>query len=379
MVNAILLKLTQKERNAIYFLTAVFFLVQVFLFFRFGIVTENEAAKYVRQGNLLYDTGGFSDTKYIFYLPVILLVYLTKVLGVGYWFVVAVQVLLSWIAMLCFFKLTSRLVNTLAGITGALLLILFIPLQSWNFYLYSDSIFISLTTIFLFILFRYGGQGLKGDMVVILFLAMLQFVRPHGFLLIPPVVIYFLFKKQSKSARIRSILFSVFAFTGMYFLLKLAFTGGGDMDAMKPFLEEHIICFVPLKPEGVTGLDVIKTDNPVNDLLYYVVHNKLHFLKLMMLKLYSFFKLSRPFYSLVHNLLLLVFAIPIYFFAIKGLFHLRTEYRNFFLFLLSFLILYPLGATLQCDDWHSRFTMVVIPPIILLAVHNFQGKQVKHS
>lgn len=151
------------------------------------------------------------------------------------------------------------------------------------------------------------------------------------------------------------------------------------MDAMKPFLEEHIICFVPLKPEGVTGLDVIKTDNPVNDLLYYVVHNKLHFLKLMMLKLYSFFKLSRPFYSLVHNLLLLVFAIPIYFFGINGLFHLRTEYRNFFLFLLSFLILYPLGATLQCDDWHSRFTMVVIPAIILLAVHNFHAKKVKLS
>lgn len=369
MVRTGFLRAIQKDRNAVYFLTLVFVLVQVFLFSHFGIVTENEAAKYVRQGNLLYETGHFSDSKYIFYLPVILLVYLTRLLGVGYWLVVLVQVLLAWVALLCFFRLASRLTNVISALIGSLVLALFLPLQSWNFYLYSDSIFISLTTIYLFVLFRFGGRGLKGDLLVISFLILMQFVRPHGFLLIPPTVIYFLVRKQSTTSRLRGVFFSIAALTGMYFLLKLAFTGGGDMDAMKPFLEEHIICFVPLKPEGA-NLDVIQTDNPVNDLLYYVIHNKLHFLKLMMLKLYSFFKLTRPFYSGLHNILLLIFAVPLYYFTIRGLFHLERKHKNFFIFLLAFLILYPLGATFQCDDWHSRFTMVIIPALILIASQN---------
>lgn len=369
MIKTGFLKTIQKDRHAIYFLTLVFILVQLLLFFRFGIVTENEAAKYVKQGNLLYETGDFSDSKYIFYLPVILLVYLTRLLGVGYWLVVLIQVLLAWAAMICFFRLASRITNTVSAMVGSLALMLFLPLQSWNFYLYTDSIFISLVTIYLFVIFRYGGRGLRGDLTVIFFLLMLQFVRPHGFLLIPPTVIYFLVRKQSQASRLRGLTFSIFALTAMYFFLKLAFTGGGDMDAMKPFLEEHIICFVPLKPEGAQ-LDVIQTDNPVYDLLYYAIHNKLHFLKLMMLKLYSFFKLTRPFYSGLHNVLLLIFAIPLYFFSIRGLFRLNQKYKNFFLFLLAFLILYPLGATFQCDDWHSRFTMVIIPALLLLATLN---------
>jgi hypothetical protein len=193
-----------------------------------------------------------------------------------------------------------------------------------------------------------------------------MFCRPHGLLFIPPTVIYLLFRKQSKTDLITSAGFCMALLLGMYFLLNTAFTGGADMDAMKPFIEEHIICFVPMKPDGA-ALNLVRTDNPVNDMFYYIFHNPLHFLKLMFLKLYSFFNMTRSYYSTWHNWFLSFFFIPVYLFSIIGLFRFARPFRNFAIFFISLLILYPLGATFQCDDWHSRFTLVVFPYFILLA------------
>jgi len=90
-------------------------------------------------------------------------------------------------------------------------------------------------------------------------------------------------------------------------------------------------------------------------------------LKFTILKLRSFFNMTRPYYSKGHNILLSLVLIPVYIFGLIGLFRFVRPFKNFTLFLISLLILYPLGATFQCDDWHSRFTFIVFPYFILLA------------
>jgi 4-amino-4-deoxy-L-arabinose transferase-like glycosyltransferase len=347
-------------------LISAFLLVQVVLFIQYGVFTGLEAEKYVTQGNLLYETGRLSDTKYIFYLPVILLVYGCKFLGASYFPVVIVQVMLAMLAMLFFYKLASKLENPSIAFYSALLLSLFIPLQTWNFFLYSDSIFISLTIIYAYLIIKYGEGRAIASGILLLFLILLIFSRPHGLLFIPPTIVYLVFKKQPKSWRTFNIILCLLLVVLMYLLLNVAFTGGEDMDAMKPFIEEHIICFVPENPQGA-ALNVIHSGNPVNDIFYYLFHNPLHFLKLTALKLFSFFNLTRPYYSTAHNVALAVVFIPLYFFAVVGILKTWRTFSNFRLYLFSLLVLYPLGATFQCDDWHSRFTMVIFPYLILLA------------
>jgi len=354
----------------LYLLFIVFILVQVILYFRTGVVTSLEAEKYIQEGNNLYDFGGFSASKYIFYLPVILLVWFCRLTGLPYEFVVIVQVALSWIALRCFYKLGKNISGENVAFWSSLLLALFIPLQIWNFFLYTDSVFISLTIIYVYIIFINHNKNTRGTFWILLFLLILIFSRPHGFLFIPPTIIYLLFRKQSRSQLSIHILISALMIGGMYFLLNAAFSGGGDMDAMKPFIEEHIICFVPMKPEGA-AIDIVKTSNPVSDLFYYITHNPFHFLRLMGLKLLSFFNLTRPYYSTSHNLMLSLIIIPVYFFSIIGMIRFPKGFRNFVIFLAALMILFPLGATFQCDDWHSRFTMIVFPYFILLAVIGF--------
>jgi|SRR5688572_1894452 len=354
----------------LFFLFTLFLLMQTVLFINIGVFTGLEAEKYVTQGTLLYETGRLSDLKYIFYLPVILLVYLCRLLGISYHLVVIIQIALSGLSLFYFYKLGKNIGNTTIAFYSSVLLVLFVPLQLWNFYLYSDSIFISLTIIYTYVVYHYGSKGVKGTLAILSFLALLLFCRPHGLLFIPPTIIYLLFRKQSKKELLTCTGLCLALLICMYLLLNTAFTGGEDMDAMKPFIEEHIICFVPMKPAGA-AVDVIRTASPVNDIFYYIFHNPLHFSRMTALKLLSFFNMTRSYYSTSHNILLSIFFIPVYVFGILGFIHFIKPFRNFTLFLVSLLILYPLGATFQCDDWHSRFTMVVFPYFILLACIGF--------
>jgi len=354
----------------LFILFSLFLIVQTALFIKIGVFTGLEAEKYVTQGNLLYDNGRLSDIKYIFYLPVILLVYLCRLLGTSYHLIVVIQILLSGFSLFCFYKLGRNIGNTTIAFYSSALLILFIPLQLWNFYLYSDSIFISLTIIYTYVVYRYGSKGVPGTLAILSLLVLLLFCRPHGLLFIPPTIIFLLFRKQSKKELLTSTGLCLALLTSMYILLNTAFTGGEDMDAMKPFIEEHIICFVPMKPAGA-ALDVIRTASPVNDIFYYIFHNPIHFVRMTTLKLLSFFNMTRSYYSTSHNILLSIFFIPVYVCGILGFMRFIKPISNFTLFLVSLLILYPLGATFQCDDWHSRFTMVVFPYFILLACIGF--------
>jgi hypothetical protein len=154
----------------------------------------------------------------------------------------------------------------------------------------------------------------------------------------------------------------------MFLVIQNIFHGGEDMDAMKPFIEEHIICFVPNKPQGAQ-LDLKYYNNGVQDIFYYIIYNPLHFSKLMLLRLYSFFKFTRPWYSPLHNLLLTGFILPVYFFFLIGVYSFSRMKKKFFIFFVAAIILYALATTFQCDDWHSRFTMPVLPPIFVLAAY----------
>jgi hypothetical protein len=363
-------------RRPLLYIFICFALVQIILYLYVGVFTGLEAEKYVTEGNLLYTAGHLSETKYIFYLPVILLVYCCRLLHASYTFAALIQIAVSAISLSYYYRLSLRVGSKHIALYSSILLAIFFPLQAWNLFLYSDSLFISLTIIYTYIVYTQGDKGTKGTVKIIGFLLLLLFTRPHGLLFIPPTIIYLLFRKQSRASFFSGLAICLLLLTGMYLLLNMAFTGGGDMDAMKPFIEEHIICFVPMRPEGAK-LDIVKTASPVYDIFYYMVHNPAHFLRLMGLKLLSFFNMTRAYYSTLHNLFLIIFLVPVYLFSIPGIVCLIKTSGNFMIFLCALLILYPLGATFQCDDWHSRFTMVVLPYFFLLATTGLSGMLMK--
>lgn len=355
-------------RQPLFLLGALFVVLHLALWLTKGISLDLEAEKYISQGKILFERGGLSESKYVFYLPVILLVWLCHWLHISVVWVALFQVLLSAVGQYYFFRLVKANAGQSAALLASLLLLVFLPLQLWNFFLYTDSIFISLTLIYFWIIYRHAGRGWAGNLFVLLMLMLLVVSRPHGLLFIPPTFIYYLLLAPSARQRWVTVAAGALVLMVMFLFMNRIFTGGEDMDALKPFVEEHVICFVPQNPAGA-DLILQKTDSPVADIIYYAWHNPVHFLRLMALRLYSFFNLTRPYYSMIHNIGLLAFLIPMYLFALAGIRRAWYQQRPLVFFFILFLILYPMGITFQCDDWHSRFTMMVIPLFIFFAVY----------
>jgi 4-amino-4-deoxy-L-arabinose transferase-like glycosyltransferase len=361
-----------REKKGLWILLAVFVIVQTLLFIKFGVVTHNEAAKYVSEGSLLATEGRLSHIKYLFYIPVISLVWLCKILHIPLFFAVLIQVILSGIAQFCFYKLCRSLTGYKAAFITSLFLVLFFPLQSWNFHLYSDSILISLSLLYLWLFYQYDRYRLGRHLLMALgVLVLITFSRPHGLLFIPPAILYLVFRKQNRKSLLMNMGISVLL-TGLMFLAALViFSGGGDMDAMKPFIEEHIVCFVPTAT-GDTNLTLINSGSQMYDLWYYITHNPLHFLKLTGLKIVSFFNLTRPWYTPMNNYLLILLMVPLYTSFLFGIKKFIKANRNFALLVTGLLLLYPFGMTLQCDDWHSRFTMAIIGALLCMSCYSVQ-------
>ncbi|RZK11077.1 MAG: hypothetical protein EOO46_08095 [Flavobacterium sp.] len=354
-----------------------FIATHLFLYFSYGIFSTLEAEKYILQAeNVLAGTFP-SASKYYFYLPIVYLIAFAKKFALGYGFVVIVQSLFSLFALLLFYRGLKNVLDEKTALYASLALCFFLPFMQWNFYLYSESIFISLSMLLFYAVCRFEYQNTKNFLLIIALLAVLLFTRPFGALFVPPLLFYFLLSHyQNKRFKVYTVGILTSFVLIMFLSIQAVFQGGEDMDAMKPFVEEHIVCFVPKKPEGAM-LDLKYYNNGIRDILYYIIHNPLHFSKLMIERLYSFFKFTRPWYSANHNLFLLFFILPIYGFFIWGIIPFFKKTRNLAIYIIGLLVLYPLATTFQCDDWHSRFTFPIIPPIIVVAAFGFHRFVIK--
>jgi len=331
-----------------------------------GITTDMEGQVYVNVANHLLEHGSFEAPKSLFYsIPICLLACCIKT-GIGYTGFVLIQILVNGIATIYFYRLCRFLSsNDTVAVLATLLLIVFIPLQIWNTYLYTESLFISLSIIFSSWLLR-STMRLAILPIVVAGLAVLTFTRPSGILFVLPAFVYVLHKLVNGRYAIakRWSIVALSAAVTVWFVNHLYKTGGGDLDVMKPYIEEHIICFIP-NPSPATNLQLSHTGQPINDLLYYILHNPAHFLKLFFARLWAFVNLARPYYSSAHNWMLYAVMIPVYLLAIVGWFKKIQSGARLYMSLL--IVVYATAIAFQCDDYHSRFIMVLYPYLLFFA------------
>ena len=352
----------------IYIIITLFLASHLLIYNKIGVVSILESQKYIRQAELLLSGQFPSAPKYFYYLPIILLIALIKKISLSYLYVVIIQSLFSLIATIAFYRGTKIIFDSPTALFSSILLCLFFPFYIWNFHLYSDSIFISLSLFLYYAICKFEYQTLKGVLGIFLVLVALILSRPFGVLFVPPLFLYFfLTKYRNKKVKLFTFSLSLIFLFLMALIIDDIFHGGEDMSAMKPFIEEHIICLLPTNPKG-SKLDLKYYDNGLKDIMYYVTHNPLHFSKLMLQRLYSFFKLTRPWFGRGHNLYLTFFTIPVYIFFLVGLFPFLKLKSKAGVYFLALIILYSFAVTFQCDDWHGRFTMPIIPPILAISI-----------
>ncbi|HWB28361.1 MAG TPA: hypothetical protein VG738_22970 [Chitinophagaceae bacterium] len=349
-----------------YILFALWLVVQLILWVTNGTVTTNEALKYIGQAYHLQQQHQLDGTKYIFYLVPVCVIYACIILRAGFNAVVLIQLLLNAIATAAFYKICLTLFSNKArSFAATALLITFIPLQYWNSFLYTESLFYSFCILFIYCYTVLPPSKKSTHAARAVITLVLLFTRPLGILFLPVTAFYYLW--QSRLRFITKLLVLVATCMAAAVLINYLYSGGADMDILMPQRNGFIVCYGDSLPH--TGIKTIDTGSPLNGLLYFIFHNPLYFSRLAFYRLLSFFTLTRSYYSPLHNLYLGCCMFFLYVPAVISVIISPLKKQNIFGYLfLPLLLLFCIGVMLQCDDFNSRFCMPLFPFIILLAV-----------
>lgn len=360
----------------IFILLGFFWLIiEAALFWQRGIVTGFEAIKYIDEAQHFLQFGTLSSNNFWLYSTEIFLIAAALKLHLNFIFIVMIQWLLNLFATWMFYELAIYILKKpLLAFSVTFIFIINITYQVYNSFLFTESIFYSLTVIYSSYLLRIKRLALKNVTTLILLLILLSLTRPTGILFFPATAIYtfFRFTKNISAWYKFAIFFS--ALIIFYFLINQMLQSGGEFDFMLPFRKENIICGVSTTQNA--NIEVMEKGNSLEGLLYYIFHNKDQFLKLARLKTVSFFGLTRSYYSPMHNFYLTIFFYPLYFLSIIGLIKMFLKKEKAIIYLLTIILLYWITTLLTCDDWHNRFILTVSPFIFLIAFAAFTSSKI---
>ena len=216
------------KRKDLLFLLLVWGAVQAYLLTTNGIKTDGEAARVIREANNLINTGHFSAANFSLYFTEIFLVYLKIKLGFGYAVIIFIQLLLNAIALTCLYKFMSvHYASAKLAMAGCILFLLCFPYQLYNSFLYTESIFFSLSIIYSCYLLTTVQFNTKRIIVLFALLLLLCITRPTGIFFLGASIIY-LFSKLSGQLSLlkRTAIFFGLATVGLLILNMILGMGG---------------------------------------------------------------------------------------------------------------------------------------------------------
>ena len=368
MVTKIALLNTTKKQFL--FLFCTWAIVQTILFIQNGIVTDLEAKKYINEAAFFINNGHFSTSNFYLYSTQIFLIVTAIKLKAGYILVIIIQWMLNLLATYMFYKLAIQFLgkNMLATI-ATFIFIINIPYQVYNSFLFTESIFYSLTIIYTSYLLSLRILNKKNVILVLLLMVLLCITRPTGILFFGATAIYLFFRFLNHWTIAQKSILIFVSLLLFVITVNSMMQSGGELNLMLPFVKENIICGV----DTINHADIIilQNDTSLYGLFYYILHNAGHFFELAWLKTVSFFSMIRSYYSFPHNLLLILFYYPFYLMAILGI---RKTFRHKkTLFFISIIFLYWFTTVLTCDDWHGRFFLTISPLLFLLGLGIFSS------
>jgi len=253
------------------------------------------------------------------------------------------------------------------------LLLLCAYYQLYNTYLYTESIFFSLSIIYSCFLLSIEKLTIKNIAVMLLFLILLCITRPSGIFFLAATLVYLFFFISNNINTYLKVISFLILFIGALFILNVFMGAGGDIDIILPFKNEMIICEVPTLPYNA-NIDTLKNGNSLYGLFYYVFHNMEQFYRLALLKSEKFFGLVRSYYSYAHNLFLKIYFYSLYLLILATIIKFNKQLPLTFIYYTAIIGVYWLSVVFSCDEWHNRFFLTLTPFLISPALYFFKRK-----
>lgn len=334
----------------------------------FGLHFDLESLKYIREAQFILEHHHLSEGRYLFYLSTTLIIALSQFVGLSLPGALLLIMGVNLVSYLYFFKALRHLFrDRLPAFLVVFLLVSFWPYQSWSLYLYTETFFYSAVLLLFSHLLLYQRLNLRFLLSTLLLLLLVVISRPLGVLFIFPTLLFLYIKTPKRQSFYFGIatLVSILVFN---FIVQTVLTTTSDWSLKKTIQEADLICDIP-GPDSGRSLDLSDHSSQLYQLIYYITHNFTHFAGLALLRLKLFYTMVRNYYSDFHNLYIVFYLISIYASIVLGFGKIkRCLPPGICLFILSTIVLFSITIALQCDDYHNRFFLTLMPFFFVMTI-----------
>ena len=317
-----------------------------------GFTTGFEGLKYQYDANLLLEYWQFNPER-LFYSVYSLFVAFSIYVGIGLKGVMFLQILFNGYATYLFYKISVNLLKSESiSFIIALLFILTPQIQMWNFYLYTESLFISLIVIYTYLLLTFNYKNGWHYVQLFFLLVLLSFLRPIGIGLTIPTILYLVYLWRSQYVPTKKLIILLTTFVvlhlGNFFLNRDNFNEFFGVASERLWI---IGAYSGYEIEGNVGVG----------LYFKAIFNR---------SLY-YFSMMRPYYSTLHNLLFVLFY-PVYILAGVGFVKMFQTNRALLIYVIVIILMFASFTSLTYVNYHGRYITPILPFFILSAGFGIQ-------
>ncbi len=352
MSHSILIKRVLK--NPISIILFFWAIIQILLLMQYGIFDKIEALKYIIDANTILHEHRINEFR-LFYSFYSSLVALSLFLSKSFILIIGIQYLLNGLATVLFYKILVRLTSLKTAFWASIVLIMSYPVQQWNSYIYTESIFTSGIIILIYLLLFLNFEKLKSAFYISLVFISLFFIRPSGvYLSIPLLVFVFINTNLFNKNKLALVYLTIVILA----LLFKSYT----------FYQQHLQDYTQ---EALSNLWVIFGYNKIA-ISASPDNYPQYILEILFKRFLYYFGMIRPYYGLTHNLYLMSYY-PLYAFAVVGIFSKHKMPRNIKLVIILIVLTFSIVSIFTFINWHNRFIAPIIPLILIMSAIGFES------
>jgi hypothetical protein len=368
-----------------YIILGLFFLaINTLLYQKLGIKIANDSPRYLEYSNLIITKNIFYKAHDFWYLSYVLFISIVKLFTENYLYIILLQIVLSWLSIVAIYKSSILLFkeNTIAFATSIAYLS-FVEISSWNFYVLTESFYCSIMCIAIYLVIRaYINPNNKNIILCSIACLVTFFTKPTGIsigIAIGALLIY-----QHNNTILNApkplLISSIIVLIGISYLLINSMLQSFIL--IENYLLGEIVYGITTLP-GFPSMDTLtievdmasiivpdKSHSPIVRSFLFFIQNPIFYTKLASLKLFWFLAHCKPYFSLIHNVYIVILLYPIYLFFGISLSE-NTVDKPIKLFSSSIIIVNCLIVSLTSEDWDGRFLMPILPALFLLGTGQF--------
>lgn len=297
------------------------------------------------------------------YVGYVAVVAAAQALGIGTFGVVLFQVFLASLASAAVFAIGAALAGRIAGIVAAILVSFDVDTNRWHQFILADSVFVSLFVIGMWLTHLAATRGGVQRLVAALTIAVCAgFVRPEGWFFLPAAVGYVI---VTRAVTLRQRLASVGAAVGAAAILwaVLSPMHQGNMQAVGP-------ADMLQRGQTIWDFDGWRVDMPPGDAMggdqaggaiRYALRHPFSTVQLMAARVAVHFAHVRPFYSTAHNVVIVLWLVPVYAVAVFAIWRLGMAPLP--VWIITAIATQTAVVALTHAEWDGRYLAHVLPLI----------------